>query len=249
MKWFLDMCVVLYYIGEGDRSDLNKKTKKFVSKKGENNFLLCYYIKEVDIPKWLRRQKIIYREVLKSLKEESYKLYSSNEAKDLTPRDKKKGIKLLTIFRNSEIINSINKAERIFLYLEQQINSFLQNYIDEFVIPTGEIDQELRSHLMSFINIGESNKNNSDVHILASGIQEHNNNGLVMITADKCDWNKELLEEVNYHPSLCKKYPKLPEIKYLQDLERHSTKSNHSLNSSPSISSKSIPASSSSSLH
>ncbi len=214
MRCFLDMCIILYSAGEGDRPDLNKKTKKFIEEKGEDNFLLCYYIKEVDIPKWLKRQKIIYREVLKSLKEESYKLYSSNEAKDLTLRDKKKGIKLLTIFRNSKIINSINKAERIFLYLEQQINSFLQNYIDEFVIPVGEIDFELKSCLFTWLN-----PNDSDSKIIASAVQEYKKGELVIITADKEDWNKELLEEIHNNIYLKKKYPKLPEIKYLQDYE------------------------------
>ncbi len=218
MRWFLDMCIVLYYIGEGDRPDLNKKTLIFVKEKEESIFLLCYYIKEVDIPKWLRRQKIAYREVLKSLKDKSYSLYSSKEAKNLTSRDKKKVVKLLTIFKNFETINSIDKIERIFLYLEQQINEFFQRYIDEFVIPVGEIDFELQSHLKDFLNLGSVIKNDSDAKTIASAIQEHQNKELVIITADKNDWNKELIEEVHNHYALKKKYKKLPEIKYLQNM-------------------------------
>ncbi len=218
MRKFLDMCIIFYYVGEGDRPDLNKKSREFVKQKRESKFLVCYYIKEKDIPKWLRRQKIVCREVLKSLKDSSYKIYSSNESKDLISRDRKKGIKFLTLFRNVNSLESLNELEKIFLYFEQQINEFLNKYIDEFVIPVGEIDQELRSHLMSFINIGESNKNYSDVCILASAVQEHNKKELKIITADKSDWNKELLQEVQYHYNLNKKYPKLPNINYLQNL-------------------------------
>lgn len=218
MRWFLDMNIILYHFGEGDRPDLNKKSVEFVKNKKQNTFLLCYYIKEKDIPKWLRRQKILYREILKSLKEDSYKIYSSNEAKNLTSRDRKKGIKLLTLFRKMDSLEAINRFEKIFLYLEQQINEFLKKYVDEFVVPIGEIDQELRSHLMSFINIVETKKNYSDLCILSSAVQEHNNEELSVITADKKDIEDNLLEEITFHPDLSKKYPKIPGIVYLQNL-------------------------------
>jgi len=219
MRWFLDMCIILYSAGEGDRPDLNKKTKKFIEEKGVNTFLTCYYIKERDLPKYLERQKIILDEIIKKINDDSYTLYNSQKSYKLTNRDKKKLIKLLLLSK------TINKAEdriksimNLFSELERRINSFLQNYIDEFVVPVGEIDQELRSHLMSFINIGKSNKNYSDTCILASAIQENNNKQLIIITADKNDWNKELLQEVYNHYNLKKKYPKLPDINYLQDL-------------------------------
>jgi len=40
----------------------------------------------------------------------------------------------------------------------------------------------------------------------------------MIITADKKDWTKELIEEVHNDPNLKKVYTKLPEIKYVQDL-------------------------------
>jgi hypothetical protein len=218
MRKFLDMCIILYYIGEGDRPDLNTKVLKFVKSKEQDNFLLCYYIKEVDIPKWLKRQRIVYGEVLKKLKDPSYNLYSSRESEILIPRDKKKGLKLLTIFKNVKLEDSLNKVSKISLYIEQQINEFLKRYIDEFVIPISDIDFELKSHLFTFLNLGSVVKNDSDAKTIASAIQENNNQNLTIITADKSDWNKELLQEVHNHYNLKKKYPRLPEIRYLQDL-------------------------------
>ena len=219
MRWFLDMCIVLYYIGEGDRPDLNKKTLNFVREKGEDDFLLCYYIKEIDIQKWINRQRILFREVIKQIREDDYIPYSSDESEKLYERDKKKVIKLITFLKNRfNQQEAIKKSERLLLEMEGRIKEFINDYIDYFVIPMGEIDKELRSHLMSFINIGQVNKNYSDASALASGIQEHQSKELVMITADKQDWNKDLIEEVHNDIFLKKKYPKLPEIKYLQDL-------------------------------
>lgn len=218
MRWFLDMNIILYYVGEGDKPDLNKKSKKFVNQKKESKFLVCYYIKDVDLPKWIKRQRVLYRELMKKLNDSSYKLYSSKESESLISRDRKKGIKFLTLFNSIPLPETINKIEKIFLYIEQQINEFFKNYIDEVVIPVEEIDSELKSHLMSFINIGKSNKNYSDINIISSAIQEHKNKSLTIITADRKDLKKDFLEEVKYHYNLTKKYPKIPEIKYLQNI-------------------------------
>jgi len=220
MRWFLDMCIVLYYAGEGDRPDFNKKTRKFVERKKEDSFLLCYYIKEINLPKWLERQKIILKEIAKKLSDKSYTLYSSSESLKLTDRDKKKLIKLLVLSQNiANTEEKISKITRIFFELERRINYFLKNYIDETVVPVSDIDFKLKSCLFTWLALeNPGNPNDSDAKTLASAIQEHNKKELKIITADKKDWNKELLEEVHNDIVLNKKYPKLPEIKHLQNL-------------------------------
>jgi len=59
----------------------------------------------------------------------------------------------------------------------------------------------------------------SDVMTLSSGIQEHNNKELILLTSDKEHWTKENLEwAIPKASSLRKKYPKIPEIEYIQNI-------------------------------
>ncbi len=218
MRCFLDMNIILYYVGEGNNEELEEKSKKFLGEKGEDIFLLCYYIKDMDLPKWLDRQKSIFKELIKKVEDDSYVLYSSKDSSKLTSRDKRKIAKLLMAFQKKGMPTGLLKNLKNISYeLERRINEFLQDFIDEFVIPINDIDKELVSHLNSFISLGESRLNISDVKTLASGIQEHNNKKLTLITADRKDWTKDFLGEVQYHPSLNKRYPSLPKIQYIQD--------------------------------
>lgn len=214
MRWFLDMCIILYFIGEGDKTDLIKKAKEFAKNKKENQFIVCYYIKEINLPKWIKRQKILFREFIKQIKNENYVPYSSEESKQLYERDKREIIKLKTTinkFQNKKEI--LIKFEKTINEMERRITNFLKKYVDEYVIAVSEIDFELKSCLFTWLA-----PNDSDAKTITSGVQEHNKKELIMVTADKKDWNKELLEEVHNDIYLKKKYPKLPEIKYLQNL-------------------------------
>lgn len=93
-----------------------------------------------------------------------------------------------------------------------QVRYFLKNYIDKKVIPEKEIDFELKSAIFTFTN------NHSDSLTIASGIQHHQKEKLILLTGDKNDWTKENLEWVfASQPNLKKKY-KAPEIKYIQKL-------------------------------
>lgn len=219
MRWFLDMCIILYYIGEGDSEILIRKSKEFVNKKEKDSFLLCYYIKDENIPKWINRQRILFRELIRQINQKNYSPYSSEESKKLYEKDKKKILKFIAISRNfSDKQEIIKKFENIFQEIEKRVYNFITKNIDEFIIPVNEIDFELKSHLLSFLNLGSSIKNDSDAKTLASAIQEHNKNNLIIITADRNDWNDELLEEVHNHMNLKRKYLELPKIKYLQNL-------------------------------
>jgi hypothetical protein len=214
MRWFLDMCIILGYIKEGDNQKIITKTISFVDSKKEDKFVLCYYIKEYNIPKWLSRKRIIFREILRQIKDSSYKPYSDNECNLLWGRDKNQILKLVsianTIQDKTEIIKSF---ENVHQEIERRIKEFIEKNIDELVIPINEIDQKLKSCLFTWLT-----PNDSDSKTIASAIQEHNKKEVMIITADKKDWTKELLEEVHNDPSLKKVYEKLPEIKYVQDL-------------------------------
>ena len=93
-----------------------------------------------------------------------------------------------------------------------QIMYFLGNYVDKKVIPEKEIDLELKSAIFTVIN------NHSDSLTIASGIQHHQKEKLILLTGDKNDWTKENLEWVfASRPDLKKKY-KIPSIRYIQNL-------------------------------
>lgn len=213
MRWFLDMCIILGYINEGDNQKIITKIVSFVNQKKEDKFVLCYYIKEYNIPKWLSRKRIIFREILRQIKDSSYKPYSDNECTFLWERDKNQILKLVSIANTVQDKTEIIKNfENVYQEIERRIKEFIEKKIDELVIPINEIDSKLKSCLFTWLT-----PNDSDSKTIASAIQEHNKKEVVIITADKKDWTKELLEEVHNDFNLKKVYEKLPEIKYVQD--------------------------------
>ena len=223
MRWFLDMCIILYFIEDGDKEVLVRKSHKFINEKNKDKFLLCYYIKNENIPRWLSRQRILFKEIIEqidNLDNPNYIPYTSKNSGALYDRDKNKIAKLVTFFRNTYDKKDFRKKlDNTYLEVEQRINSFIKDYIDEFVIQIETIDSELKSSLMNYLNIGNPVKNESDAKTMSSAVQEHNNKELCIITADKTDWTKENLEwAVPISSNLSKKYPSLPEIRYIQNI-------------------------------
>jgi hypothetical protein len=220
MRWFLDMCIPLYYIGEGDSPDLNKKTITFVKQKSEDKFLVCYQIKNSDLPKWVKRQNVLVEEIIKKISDNSYSLGSSSDSSILTDRDKKKMLKLwATVMNSKDRKKTIALLGIVKLELKRRLDFFFSNFIDEFVVPIDEIDSNLKSSFLNYLNIGQGKKNDSDAKTLTSAIQEHNKNELKILTADKKDWTKDLFEwAVPIGSELSKKYPSFPEINYLQEI-------------------------------
>jgi len=213
MRWFLDMCIILGYISEGDNPKIIAKTISFVNQKKEDKFVLCYYIKEDNLPRWLNRKRIIFREILRQIKDISYKPYSDKECEFLWERDKNQVLKLVSFADNFQDKTEIIKNfENVYQEIERRIKEFIEKNIDELVIPINEIDPKLKSCLFTWLT-----PNDSDAKTMASAIQEHNKKDVVIITADKKDWTKELLEEVHNNPVLKKSYEKLPQIKYIQE--------------------------------
>lgn len=213
MDWFLDMCIILFY-SEGERTNSLKAKKviEFVKNKGQKRFVVCFYIIENDLPKYIERQRIVTRELQRKINNPNHAIGSLGEGLKLYPRDKNLAEKLYHLMKTAQKPQKfITKLNEIRTKVENRINFFIQTIINEKVIPINEIDFELRSSLFTYI------QNISDSNILASGIQQHNKKELFLLTEDKKDWNKDNLEWT-MSPQLLKKYPKVPEVKYLKDL-------------------------------
>ncbi|MEA3329465.1 MAG: hypothetical protein U9Q06_01860 [Nanoarchaeota archaeon] len=211
MRYFLDMNLPIYFCMQFGHP-LEKKAEKFVSDKKDNTFLLCDYIFSRNLPGWLKRQKIILFEFNQKVQESSYQLFSSNNAIELFHKDKLFTKKLVMLYiRSQDKKQFIQEINNIFNFLNKRISNFIKKYIDEVVIPEIEIDTKLKSCLSTWL------RNNSDVKTIASAIQEHRNKKLTIMTADKKDWTKDLLEEVYNNLELSKTYLSLPKIEYLQN--------------------------------
>jgi len=212
MRYFLDMNIPIYFCMEtGDI--LETKTKLFVKNKEEHLFLLCDYILSINLPKWLKRQKIILFEFNQKVQNQDYPSFSSEQSKSLFQQDKMFVNKLIIVYNQSQekkqFVENINQTFNI---LQARINYFIRKYINEIVIPESEIDFELKSCLFDWLA-----PNDSDARTIASAIQEHNNKNLIIITADKKHWTEDLLTEINNDLKLKKRYPSLPKIEYIQD--------------------------------
>jgi hypothetical protein len=218
MRYFLDMNIPIYFcFNIGHSLEIN--AKKFVKSKKGNTFLLCDYIKNNNLPKWLKRQNAVLFEFNQKIQNENYNLFSGEQASCLFPQDKQIVLNLVSKYQLSkekEIFK--DRINRVYGLISLRIKKFLKDYIDEIVIPEKDIDSELRSCLIIYIDIGASRKNNSDAKTLASAIQEHKNKELEIITSDRKHWTKDLLESSHSNIELSKKYPSLPQIKYLQEV-------------------------------
>jgi len=212
MRYFLDMNIPVYYCMQIG-APLEEKAKQFIKNKKNNTYLLCDYVLNRNLPRWLKRQQIILFEFNQKIKNKDYQLFSNDQSKNLFPKDKIFTERLILNYNKSEDKNNFVKiVNEVFNLLQARINYFIKKYIDEIVIPESEIDFNLKSCLFTWLD-----GNDSDAKTIASAIQEHNKKELNIMTADKRDWKKELLEEVHNDIFLKKKYPKLPRIDYLQD--------------------------------
>ncbi|MDP3027522.1 MAG: hypothetical protein Q8N63_07490 [Nanoarchaeota archaeon] len=210
MNFFVDMCIVIFYSDKTSKE--YSKVMQIVNKKQEEKIIICYYILDENLPKWIQRQKVILEEVVKKIKDPVYELGNSERAKmTLFPNDITRAKKLLAVYSLSdkkEEFYSLLVKNQIDMF--QRINFFLRNVVDKKVVPINSIIFKLKSAIFSIIN------NHSDAMTLASGIQYHQEEKIILLTADKKDWTKENLEwALPEHSQLRKEYPNLPEIRYI----------------------------------
>ncbi len=211
MNWFLDMCILIFYAEVGGKN--YQKSAYFVQEKNNNRFIICSYISKENMPKWIKRQEIILKLAGNKILDSSYDFEKSEGYEKLISQDKIKLMKFISIGSSAsdkkKYVEKIRRNQDIML---QRIHYFLQKLIDQEVVSIKEIDFDLRSTLFTFLN------NHSDAMTLASGIQHHQKEELIIMTGDKHDWNKNNLEWVyGSRPDLLKKYPNVPEIKYIQN--------------------------------
>ena len=210
MNLFTDMCILIFY---SDRtSQKNVRVLEIISKKEENKIIICYYILNENLPKWIERQKVILEEVVKKIKNSSYEVGTSEKAKNvLFNQDFTRIQKLLAVYSLSK-----DKSQFCELLVKnqtdmfQRINYFLREIVHKNVVPINEIDPQLKSAIFTFTN------NHSDAMTLASGVQYHQKEKVVLLTGDKKDWTKENLEWALQDCSpLRKTYPHLPQIQQI----------------------------------
>jgi hypothetical protein len=207
MNNFLDTCFIIGYANAGIASDYEKY--EVYAKDKKDNFYVCYFVLEKEIPRLIKRYSEMFKE-LKSSKPDFKKLLQDKKIRDreLQLANKLLVLKELKASKGEDLLPFINKLEEV-LYV--RIDFFLTNLINKKVIPLSEIDKELASAILTWT------QNFSDSNIIASGVQFHNKEEeeIVLVTSDRNDWTKEHLEDsITLHPTLRLKYKKLPEIKY-----------------------------------
>ncbi len=211
-RFFLDMCILIFYASNTqDLKDI--KTREFVKNKSNKKFLLCYYISDKDMPNWLLRQKEIVQKIKEIYSSGDYLNPDKLSINGFFQQDKNKIKKIMTqikVSRDKE--GFIKRYEKNTILIEKYINHFLNKLIDEKVIPIEEIDQKLRSAIFTYLE-----GNISDANILSSGVQEHKNKKLVLLTGDKQHWTKENLQWAIENNSELKDYG-IPPIKYIQNM-------------------------------
>jgi len=201
MDQFLDTGIIIGYAQDEEKFVLFVKNKK-------EKFIVCYFVLEKDVHSLTKRMRIIINEVKNKIKDKDYQI----NKKELYPRDVERVNKFLSLkevnkLTDFEFIDFLENFQRIF---EFRIDFFIQKLINKKVIPIREINFELKSSLFTYT------QNHSDANIIASGIQYHQENEIVLVTSDRNDWTKDNIDwAIPEHSELRKKYPKIPKIKYV----------------------------------
>lgn len=198
MDNFLDTCIILAKFDF--KNKFHKKSEEFID--SNNHLIISVYQERFEIGYLFFRKEKIISESIRYIQIPNY----SVDTKNLTPKDillLKKNIARIKLLEVSE--QKLFLFKRDLLLLKHQINSFIKNKIDRRVIPLEKID------LLLVEQIKDKISNTADSNILASAVQEHQENSLVIITNDAKDMKKESLVEILKGT----KYSKTPDIKYL----------------------------------
>ncbi|MDA3836795.1 MAG: hypothetical protein PF542_04180 [Nanoarchaeota archaeon] len=201
MDFLLDTCVI--YDNYDFTSNNHRKTKLFL--KSDNNFIISYFQKEIEIPNLIERKNIFAREIYKKIINPTYKVFGLQK---LTISEKSEFKKILIRYANYNLTQKdIIELKKRYFEIMRGINKFVTNKTS-FVIPIKKINQNLVDDLFKL------NHNKADSEVISSGIQAHQTNKIILMTADKSDWKKEHLNVI------CNKY-KLdePKLEYIQDYE------------------------------
>lgn len=175
MDNFLDTCVIIDNFNE--KSNFHDTSKSFIV--AEKDFIISEFQKKQEIPFLLYRMKLKTKIII------SKALMPNKEIcqiKKLTPRDKREIKEILSEYAlGLKSIKDLYDLRKEVFFLEKKLNSFIETQISRLVTSTEKIDRLLAK------DVEKLNNNFQDSMVIASAIQEHQQNKLILPTTDKND--------------------------------------------------------------
>ncbi len=190
--YFLDMGVIIGYLVFVDATPeidaFAAESIKFLEQNKDNSIVTCWSITGNDLPKFLKRWKMMTNEIRKKLRDPNYEISQA----DLLPQDIKRAERIYSMAKTIGKEKLHQHLIKIETTIEIRLDYLKNNIINEVVIPESEIDEDLRSHFQAVT------KNYSDSKVIASAIQYNTskNNNTTIVTTDRRDFEniKENLE-------------------------------------------------------
>lgn len=207
MDSFFDSSVVINYLEFFlYKTELRKRCRDYIDSNKE--FLLCAYALK-EIQGFINKRDVQFNEVLKKIKDNSYKIGVDNETRILNKEDI---IYTEELFENLKMLDVdllSKRFENEISVMHLNLRVFLKNRIKEFVIMENEIDQALVNLLHEFL------KKYADCKILASALQSQQDRDIFLfVTSDK-HFNENEYAFIEEEPRLKEyKFPKLKNLLY-----------------------------------
>jgi len=206
MDSFFDSCIVIHYLESFmHNNELRRKCRGYI----ENNkdFLLCFYALK-EIHGFINKKEVQYNEVIKKLKNASYRIGTDKETNILNKDE--------IIFTEDLFENIKNEDEKAVSHkFEEEISAtrlnlrILLKRIKELVIKEDEIDKSLTNLIHEFLG------KYADCKILASALQAQKDRDIfLLVSADK-HFNPNEYAFIESEPRLRDyKFPKLKNLLY-----------------------------------
>ena len=189
MDTFLDTCIILSRFDDKDK--YYERICIFLDDPQPK--ILSLYQEQEEIPNLFRRKKKVINEALHFFKNPLHPVNYGG----LTNKEQAVLRSLISKIKfNKETEEDLREKLREIINWETKVNLYIQSKITRKVIPISEINLDL------VLLIRAVNQNSADAKIIASAIQEHQENELVAFTLDKNDWKiksiKEKIESMDY---------------------------------------------------
>ena len=198
MDTFLDTCIILSRFDNKDK--YYERICIFLDDPEQK--IISLYQEQEEIPNLFLRKKKVINEALRLFKNSHHSI----SFEGLTNKEKLLLKNLATRIRlGKETETDLKNKLREMILWETKVSSYLQTKISRKVVPIAEIKNNL-----VFI-IKKANQNSADAKIIASAIQEHQENELVAFTLDKNDWKINSLRD-----KIESKGYKCPEARFLR---------------------------------
>jgi len=207
MDSFFDSCVILNYLEFFlYKNELRKRCSDYID--SNNGFLLCLYALK-EIKGFINKREIQFNEVLKKIKNNSYKLGADRETEVLKKEELVYTESLFEEFKALDVNILSKRFENEISVMRLNLRIFLKNRIKEFVIKEDEINKSLADILHEFLD------KYGDCRILASALQaQQEREEFIFVTSDK-HFNENEYAFIEGEPRLKDyKFPKLKNLLY-----------------------------------